>query len=443
MGGIRLLALVSCAPHSLCAAVSEAAGRCGFSLVAEAPSPAPVVVVWDGVEGPAVQAWLAGRSPELRYFGVLAAAGSAQAQTLAGGCEDFVFWPAPLEEIALRLERFYTRLDRSPTDARRREMDDAFVSLHLVGRSPRFLDAMSRVRRFAETQATVLIEGATGTGKELVARAIHYWGTRRGRAFIPINCGALPDTLVEDELFGHEPGAFTDARRARRGVIEQAQGGTLFLDEVEALSAKSQVALLRFLQDQEFRPLGGQQSRQGDVRIVAASNTPLSTLVAEGRFRDDLRFRLDVLAVSLPPLVDRLDDIEPLSVRILQRLQSRYGGPPRTLAPGVVERLKQCQWPGNIRELENVLHRAFVTSETTVLTLDQPASGAGAPAAAFDVNFRRARARVIAGFEREYLTWALAQAGGNVTRAARLVGKERRSLGRLLKKHGLARASDL
>jgi DNA-binding NtrC family response regulator len=419
--------------------VRAAAARHGFSLDVNAAA-STTVVVWDGSDLRALEGWFSQRLAHAIYFGVLPAIAGPHGQALAAACQDFLLWPRGEEELGVRLARLSQQAPAEPADARRRLIDDTFATIHLVGRSPNFVAAVDRARRFAATQATVLIEGASGTGKELVARAIHYWGARRGRAFVPINCGALPDSLVEDELFGHEPGAFTDARRARRGVVDQAHGGTLFLDEVEALSPKGQVALLRFLQDQEFRPLGSQQPRQGDVRVIAATNAPLATLVAGGRFREDLRYRLDVLSVALPALVERLDDLEPLCTRILHRLRSRYGGPPRTLAPGVIDRLKQHAWPGNVRELENVLHRAVVTSESPVLSLDgQRARDTAADNA--DVSYREARARVIAGFEREYLTWLMARAKGNVSRAARLIGKERRSLGKLLKKHGLGRAS--
>src|SRR5258706_4658136 len=197
-------------------------------------------------------------------------------------------------------------------------MED-FGELNLVGRSPAFLEVLELTKRFSACDATVLVQGETGTGKELVARAIHYLGARRNFPFIPVNCGALPDSLVESELFGHARGAFTDARDARRGLIAEAQGGTLFLDEIEVLTPKAQVALLRFLQDLEYRPVGGAVVHDANVRIIAASNANLGTLQSDGHFRKDLLFRLNVLSVDLPPLRERQSDVVFLAEIFLKR----------------------------------------------------------------------------------------------------------------------------
>jgi DNA-binding NtrC family response regulator len=241
--------------------------------------------------------------------------------------------------------------------------------------------------------------------------------------------------LVENELFGHAQGAYTDARQAGRGVIEQARGGTLLLDEIEALSPKGQIILLRFLQDQEFRPLGGDGLRRGDVRVIAAGNSPIEDLVEAGSFRRDLLYRLKVLNITVPPLRERPEDIAPISRHILAKLRSRYGGPQKLIHPGAAAWLECRPWPGNVRELENLLHRAYVMSESDTLTLG-PEMGELSDSAG-DSDFRRAKTRVIASFEREYLVWVMDRAKGNVTQAARIAGKERRALGRLLKKHRL------
>src|SRR6185436_2379407 len=203
----------------------------------------------------------------------------------------------------------------------------------MLGRSVAFRIATAMIEKMSAFDAPVVIEGETGTGKELAARAIHYRGARAAGPFVPVNCGALPDTLVENELFGHARGAFTDARDARQGVIAQAQGGTLFLDEVEALSHKAQVALLRFLEDFEYRPLGGGEVRTADVRIIAAGNTDLGAAAKAGAFRQDLLFRLNVLPVDLPPLRVRGRDIVCLAEMFLQRFADQYGRAPKRLHP--------------------------------------------------------------------------------------------------------------
>ena len=321
-------------------------------------------------------------------------------------------------------------------------MDD-FNALNLVGRSPAFVDALNLIRKFADCEATVLIEGETGTGKELAARAIHYLGSRREGPFVPVNCGGIPESLVESEFFGHTRGAFTDAKEARRGVIAQSQGGTLFLDEVDALSARSQVALLRFLQDREYRPVGGATLFNADVRVVAASNADLAQMSQFGRYRQDLLYRLNVLSVQLPPLRERRMDVQLLAEMFLRRLSHQYGTANKHLHPETVEFLNQYAWPGNVRELENFIHRAFLLSER-----DHPmvrgvggyktgSTGSGDTQTQDWPSFAKAKARAIVLFEREYLEKALNAAEGNVTLAARRAGKERRSFGRLLKKHGI------
>jgi DNA-binding NtrC family response regulator len=325
-------------------------------------------------------------------------------------------------------------------------MED-FGDLNLVGQSPAFLYVLELTKKFARCDATVLIQGETGTGKELVARAIHYLGARREFPFIPVNCGALPDTLVESELFGHARGAFTDAREARRGLVADAQGGTLFLDEIEVLSPKAQVAVLRFLQDHEYRPVGGAMVRDADIRIVAASNANLDELVRESRFRKDLLFRLNVLSVSLPPLRERVGDVIVLAERFLRRLERQYCKSPRSIAPEAVSRLVGYDWPGNVRELENLIHREFLLTDGPAMHLrgleprEGNAAGPADSSGLTELSFRKAKATAIARFERAYITELLSRSRGNISLAARMSGKERSRLGKLVKKYGLERES--
>ncbi|MGG5820897.1 sigma 54-interacting transcriptional regulator [Falsiroseomonas sp. HW251] len=318
-------------------------------------------------------------------------------------------------------------------------MADGFAGLNLVGHSASFQAALRLIERIARCDATVLIQGETGTGKELAGRAIHYLGARRGAPFIAVNCGAIPEQLVESELFGHARGAFTDAREAREGVIAQAEGGTLFLDEVDSLGARSQVALLRFLQDREYRPVGGQAMRRADLRVIAATNADLAAMAGRREYRQDLLFRLDVLALRLPPLRERPGDAALLADLFVRRLSEQYRGAPRALDPGLRASLGDRPWPGNVRELENFIHRAFLLSDGPVIGAAEDGQDEASEVQSGGLPFHAAKAAAIEGFERRYLVDLLTRTRGNVSEAARLSGKERSRLGRLLKKHGLAR----
>jgi len=327
-------------------------------------------------------------------------------------------------------------------------MED-FGELNLVGQSPAFLAALELTKRFAGCDATVLVQGETGTGKELVAHAIHYLGGRRNFPFIPVNCGALPDSLVENELFGHARGAFTDARDAGRGLIAEAQGGTLFLDEIEVLTSKAQVTLLRFLQDLEYRPVGSAVVHSADVRIIAASNANLGQLVRDGQFRNDLLFRLNVLSVDIPPLRERQRDVVLLAEMFLKRFQHQYRTPPKSIHPDAVSRLLSYEWPGNVRELENLVHREFLMTDEPVIhlrSLTLPGRqdrnlGDIVLSRLTEARFQDAKASAIAQFERAYIVELLSRTRGNLSLAARISGKERSRLGKLVRKYGLERAS--
>lgn len=316
----------------------------------------------------------------------------------------------------------------------------------LIGDSSCIQEVMAKVARFSACDAPVLVEGETGTGKELVARALHYRSARRGHPFVPINCAALPEQLVVSELFGHEQGAFTGAQGRRVGLVEQARRGTLFFDEVDSLPAPAQGVLLRFLQDQEYRPLGGGKVLYADTRVVAATNICIAHEVRERRFREDLYHRLNVLTVSLPPLRTRSDDILCLSAHFLERLSRRYRRPAKPLTPQAQAALLAHDWPGNVRELENRLHRALLMAEgrqicAADLGLDGAAEGNGAAPAEplLRGTFAAAKARAVADFERAYLHHLMAATQGNVSAASRLAGKERRTLARLLQKYGIDR----
>jgi two-component system response regulator GlrR len=321
---------------------------------------------------------------------------------------------------------------------------DRRPEVHLIGQSPLFLEVLRMVRRIAATDATALIEGETGTGKELVARAIHYQGARRDLPFIPVNCGALPESLVENELFGHKRGAFTDASVDCPGLLQLADRGTLFLDEVDTLPPKGQVVLLRFLQDHSYRPLGARAERHSDVRVIAATNRPLDKAVRAGDFRADLYYRLNLARVVLPPLRARQGDVDLLAQHFLRECALRYGAPERRVDPQTLNWFRSYDWPGNVRELENLIHREFLLSdgseiriasrEEPPVRLPEATSPTAGEGGAFPI-YMTARARTLAEFDRVYLTQVLTRARGNVTLAAKIAGKERRALGKLIKRY--------
>lgn len=320
----------------------------------------------------------------------------------------------------------------------------------LIGRSPAFVEAVDLIRRIARYDAPVLIQGETGTGKELAARAMHYLSGRRDAPFVPLNCGAVPETLIETELFGCERGAFTDARHGRDGLAAAADGGTLFLDEVDSLPLRAQVALLRFLQEHVYRRVGATREQRADVRVVAAASPRFEAALRQGHFRDDLAFRLDVLSLQMPPLRERPGDPLLLAEYFAVRHARQHGLPARAFDESAVQWIAGYNWPGNVRELDNVVQRAMLLSDgpTLQLRLPRPALSPLQPAAAMSVSladepflpsFSSARAEVLRRFEQQYLETLMTVATGNVTQAARLAGKERRALGKLLKRHGIDR----
>lgn len=313
-------------------------------------------------------------------------------------------------------------------------LTEKFGMQQLIGQSEAFVAETSKIPVIAKSEISVLISGETGTGKEMVGRAIHYLSPRAGKPFVPVNCGAIPVELLENELFGHERGAFTGASGARDGLIQEAEKGTLFLDEVDCLPALAQVKLLRFLQSKEFRPLGSTKVITGDVRIVAASNANLEQSVAAGTLRRDLYYRLNVVPIVLPPLRERSTDIMLLARHFLGEYSVKLNSPAEDFSPEAERRLMLYGWPGNVRELEHVIERVVVLCTEKTIEKDH-ISFSGQDHDLSQMSFNEMKAKVVAQFETNYLQSLLLAYKGNISQAAQAAQKERRTFWELIRKH--------
>ncbi|MBH0177569.1 MAG: sigma-54-dependent Fis family transcriptional regulator [Nitrospira sp.] len=381
---------------------------------------------------------------------VLTAFGSLEGaiEAIKQGAYDYLAKPFKKEEIKLVVHRSLDHCHLVRENARFREelkgkskgMDEWSP---LVGSSPAMLEVYKLVARVTDSKSTVLLQGESGTGKELIARAIHANGPRRDKPFIPVNCGALPDTLLESEMFGYEKGAFTGAVGMKAGLFEAANGGTLFLDEIGELGPALQVKLLRVMQDQEVRRVGGTGSVKVDVRIITATNRNLEQYVKEGKFRDDLYYRLNVVRITLPSLVERREDIPMLAHHFLQKASS--GGPSvvRGLLPETIAVLTQYRWPGNVRELENAIERAvslshgpLVTPEDLPEAVRQGSHDEGDRKLSQEDSTHDAYL-TLEEVEKRHLIRVLKETKGNKVKAAKILGIDRRTLYRMAERFGL------
>ncbi len=356
----------------------------------------------------------------------------AALEAVRRGAADYYQKPVDLEELKVILRRaaHIYRLEHS-NDERQQEAEATSHFEELLGASPRMRELFTLIERVAGTSSTVLIAGESGTGKELIARAIHAKSRRSGGPFAPIVGGAIPESLLESELFGHEKGAFTGAHMRRAGRVEVADGGTLFLDEVGDLPLTVQVKLLRFLQERKIERVGGRESIAVDVRVIAATNTDLEKAIAEGRFREDLYYRLGVVKLVVPPLRDRTEDIHLIANAFLRRFGQEIGGRRlRGFSAEALAALRVHPWPGNVRELENRVQRAVIVAAGPVIT---PADLELTPSSPADLTLRSARDRV----ERELVIEALVRSRGNVTQAAREIEVTRPTFHALMNKFGL------
>jgi DNA-binding NtrC family response regulator len=351
------------------------------------------------------------------------------------GAYDFLTKPIDIDNLRLVIQRaLRERALQDEVVQLRRELKSRYSFFSILSKNPHMHAVFELIGNVAQTNTTVLIEGETGTGKELVARAIHQASVDRCGPLVPVNCAALPETLLESELFGHEKGSFTSAAGQRRGRFEMAQSGTIFLDEVGDVPASMQAKLLRVLQERRFERVGGTETIEVDVRVIAATNRSLETLVRQKTFREDLFYRLNVVKIDLLPLRDRPEDIPLLAVHFTEKF-ALPGERPKQLSPRVMEVLLNYYWPGNIRELENTIERACVTSRDNVIEVENlPASvlNPAAPRLPFHIDLksplpdvlRKATARI----EQQYLSKALRKARGNVSRCAKICGLSRRSV---------------
>jgi len=367
-------------------------------------------------------------------------------QALKEGAYDYIIKPFKVDELRHLLQKaLEERRLRGENLRLRREIELRYHFGNLIGKSPKMQEVFSTIGRLGDSKATVLVTGESGTGKELVAKAVHFNSNRKDQAFVTVNCGAIPQELMESELFGHVKGAFTGAVAAKQGLFEVADGGTLFLDEVSELPLHLQVKLLRVLEDPEIRPVGGVKPVRVDVRIVAATNRDLPQAIAGRTFREDLFYRLNVISLHIQPLRERREDIPLLVSHFLQKFAGS-GNPPKLISPDALAALERFPWPGNVRELENVIERATTLEAGPVLRVESlpdsvqgsqtPDFGGGLvlPDEGLDLD------ELMERIERDLLRQALRRAEGIQNRAAQLLRTSFRSFRYRLQKYGLDRA---
>jgi two-component system, NtrC family, response regulator GlrR len=360
---------------------------------------------------------------------------------LFSSADDFLLDPLNIQDLRLRIKRLESRASDEQDDLEqiKKSLVSHFGMRQFIGRAPAFLSLIEKIPRIAGCDAPVLLTGETGTGKEMCARAIHYLSPRANKAFVPINCGSIPADLFENEMFGHEPGAYTDARNTQHGFIAEAEGGTIFLDEIDSLPHVAQVKLLRFLQDGQYKPLGGTKYRQANTRLITASNQDLRKKVSEKVFREDLFYRLKVVSLFMPALRERGEDIVPLAHHFLETSAREYNRSVTSFSQQALEKLCSYSWPGNIRELENVVREAVVMApDECVRAEDIQINGATEKTVVTGIDsLKVAKAKMIEGFERNYISQVLAACGGNISQAARKARKDRRAFYALMKKYKL------
>jgi DNA-binding NtrC family response regulator len=389
-----------------------------------------------GMDGLELLRAIGARWPELPVVHLTAHGSVPMAvEAMRAGAADFILKPFERDEIVFVVGKALARTRRAAEAAPPIEIAGSGI----VGTSTAMTDVLATIRKVASGTATVLVRGETGTGKELVARAVHESGSRKDHPFVRVHCAALPDTLLESELFGYEKGAFTGAATRKPGRVELAHRGTLFLDEIGDITPHVQVKLLRVLQEREFERVGGTQTIKVDVRFVAATHRDLEAMVARGEFREDLFYRLNVVAVRVPALRERIEDIAALARHFVDMLGKANGRPHLSIDKAALDALEAHSWPGNVRQLQNVMERLVVLGDGPSIRredVERELGTHGAPSSTMpDTSSLDAHRREA---EKDALTSALARAGNNRTLAARLLNVSRRTLYNKLKDHGLA-----
>ncbi|HET9481030.1 MAG TPA: sigma-54 dependent transcriptional regulator [Candidatus Polarisedimenticolia bacterium] len=367
------------------------------------------------------------------------------------GAFDFIEKPLTIEKVSVAVRNALRQARLEQRNRRLRDVLGQRSVTELIGESPLIVKLREQIRTAAPTNGRVLIFGENGTGKELVARMIHSLSLRSEEPFVEMNCAAIPEELIESELFGHVKGSFTGAVENKKGKFELADQGTLFLDEIGDMSMKTQSKVLRALQEQTFEPVGGASSLKVDVRVLAATNKDLTEEIRKGTFREDLFFRLNVIPLTVPPLRERKEDIRPLATHFLSHLAAQYGRAPATLSPEAIEAMREYAWPGNVRELRNIIERLVImVPRARIEKSDLPQEVRGERAAASgptgDGDLQALRECAGAAslkqgrelFEKAFIARKLAECGFNVSRTAEALGVERSSLHRKLKAYGLS-----
>jgi DNA-binding NtrC family response regulator len=365
-------------------------------------------------------------------------------EAMREGAYDYLTKPCNNDELLLRVRRALTEERKSAELERLREMVKTTHNFsNIISRNEGVQQAFKLVRQVAETDVTVLVLGETGTGKELIARAIHFNSARRDMPFITINCSAIPEPLLESELFGHEKGAFTGANRQRAGKFEEAGGGTIFLDEIAELPLHVQTKLLRFLQEKQVERVGGSTPIIVDARVVAATNRNITEMVSRGTFREDLYYRLNVFPITLPPLRERIDDIPLLAEHFLTKHQSLARQPIVGFSPSVIHQMMNYEWKGNVREMENLIRRAIIKTDgstITALELPQEIRAGFSPEvsespATTSVPYRNYLEHVVRDAEEKYLFRALKECKGNLNQVAKMMDVDRKTVYRKIEEY--------
>ncbi|MBI2358164.1 MAG: sigma-54-dependent Fis family transcriptional regulator [Deltaproteobacteria bacterium] len=411
-------------------------GRSALQRYAEAPFDLVITdLMMPGMKGTELVRRLREIDPEAPAL-LITAFGSIESavEAMRAGAFNYVTKPFRTEEILLQVSRAVEESSlRKEVRRLRKELHGRYGPTNIVGKSPSMKKVFEAVTQISDTPANVLITGESGTGKELVARAIHYQSSRSHGPLVPLNCAAIPETLLESELFGYVRGAFTDAKKDRKGLFHEAQGGSLFLDEIGEIPLPLQAKLLRVVEDKEVRPLGANRTEKVDVRVIAASNRELGELVSEGRFRQDLYYRLNVIRIELPPLRERSQDVPLFVEHFIQKYSDRSARKVTGISEEALAALIRYSWPGNVRELEHAIERAMLLGkEERIGTADLPPQLLAQSDKEVTLTEALSRRFTLKALEHEYIRKVLQARGGNKTETANILGMDRTTLYRKL-----------